>query len=81
MDWLSDKGIDPQQARLVNRIDKDTLILWGDKDSALTKATPDYEKKFISGNCRIIHFPDGNHNFFHSHVNECHSEILKFMKQ
>jgi len=65
----------------MNSIHKETLILWGDKDRALTKATPDYEKQFITGNFRVVHFPDGNHNFFHSHVNECYSEISQFMKQ
>jgi len=62
------------------KIAKDTLILWGDKDVALSAATPDYERKFISAELKVVHFPLGNHNLFHSHLDECFAEIVDFLK-
>lgn len=62
------------------KIAKDTLILWGDKDVALTANTPDYEAKFISGELKVVHFPHGNHNLFHSHEDDCYAEIIRFLK-
>ena len=64
----------------VKKIDKDVLILWGDKDIALVPESPEYEKEFITGKFEAIHFPDGNHNLFHSHLDECYTAISTYLK-
>ena len=61
------------------KIAKDVLILWGDKDIALTPDTPEYERQFISGDLQVVHFKQGNHNLFHSDPNECYTHIIDYL--
>ena len=64
----------------IKKIPHDTLMLWGDKDTALDKEFPNVEKTFISGNVTIIHFPNASHNLHQQDKAGVWKEMIKFFK-
>lgn len=62
-------------------IEQDVLILWGEKDPALTVKCIDIEQSLISGKFKAVRYPEGNHNLFHEFREEVISEILPFITE
>jgi len=62
------------------KIEHDVLMLWGDKDRALTPKTPEIESTFISGKVEIIRFPNGGHNLHMQERESVSKEMKKFLK-
>ena len=62
-------------------IPHDTLMLWGDQDSALGKEVPAVESSFITGKVDIVHFPDASHNLHQQDKRGVWEEMIKFLKQ
>ena len=62
------------------KIEHDVLMLWGDKDRALTPKTPEIESTLISGKVEIIRFPNGGHNLHMQERESVSKEMKKFLK-
>ena len=62
------------------KINHDVLMLWGDKDRALTPKTPEIESTFISGKVEIIRFPNAGHNLHMQERENVSKEMKKFLK-
>ena len=62
-------------------IEQDVLILWGEKDPALTVKCIDIEQSLISGKFKAVRYPEGNHNLFHEFKEEVIAEILPFITE
>lgn len=67
--------LNPEQ----RKIPCDTLMLWGDLDTALRKEQPDIEASFISGEVKIVHFAAASHNLHVQDRNGVWSEMRKFL--
>jgi len=63
------------------KIPHDTLMLWGDEDSALSKEFPDIEATFITGKVQIVHFPDASHNLHQQDRKGVWDEMQKFLTE